>query len=167
MSLLTDTRYALRTFRREPLFVAGVVLTFGLVIGTNAAMFGLVQRLMLAPPPGIQDAERVVRVGLTFASEDGGRFTMTSTSYPVFRSLAAFALRDLNLAKIESRPLRGKPWEYLFYLDFLGHVDDPVSRNALGHLGDDDTPHGVADEDCRVCACQRQEDSNCQEERDA
>jgi prephenate dehydratase len=43
-------------------------------------------------------------------------------------------LRDLNLAKIESRPLRGKPWEYLFYLDFFGRVDDPVSQKALGHL---------------------------------
>ena len=48
MRLLTDIRYALRTFRREPTFVAGIVLTFGLVIGTNAAMFGLVRRLMLA-----------------------------------------------------------------------------------------------------------------------
>ena len=54
----------------------------------------------------------------------------------LFRSLSAFALRDLNLTKIESRPLRGKPWEYLFYLDFLGHVDDPVSQKALGHLAE-------------------------------
>jgi len=30
--------------------------------------------------------------------------------------------------------LRGKPWEYLFYLDFLRHVDDKVSQKALGHL---------------------------------
>jgi prephenate dehydratase len=52
----------------------------------------------------------------------------------LFRSLSAFALRDLNLTKIESRPLRGKPWEYLFYLDFLGRVDSPNVRNALGHL---------------------------------
>jgi prephenate dehydratase len=52
----------------------------------------------------------------------------------LFRSLSAFALRDLNLAKIESRPLRGKPWEYLFYLDFMGQVDEPACRNALGHL---------------------------------
>jgi hypothetical protein len=87
--LTRDLRYAARTFRREPAFVAGVVLTFGLVIGTNAAMFGLVKRLMLAAPPGIREAERVVRVGLTFVSEDGGRFTMTSTSYPVFRALSA------------------------------------------------------------------------------
>jgi prephenate dehydratase len=52
----------------------------------------------------------------------------------LFRCLSAFALRDLNLAKIESRPLRGKPWEYLFYLDLWGHRDDQVVRNALSHL---------------------------------
>jgi prephenate dehydratase len=52
----------------------------------------------------------------------------------LFRALSAFALRDLNLTKIESRPLRGKPWEYLFYVDFLGRVDTPNVRNALGHI---------------------------------
>jgi prephenate dehydratase len=52
----------------------------------------------------------------------------------LFRALSAFALRDINLAKIESRPLRGKPWEYLFYLDLLGRVEDERVKNALGHL---------------------------------
>jgi prephenate dehydratase len=52
----------------------------------------------------------------------------------LFRALSAFALRDLNLTKIESRPLRGKPWEYLFYLDFLGRVDSANAQNALNHL---------------------------------
>jgi prephenate dehydratase len=52
----------------------------------------------------------------------------------LFRVLAVFALRDLNLTKIESRPMRGKPWEYLFYLDFLGRVDSPPASNALNHL---------------------------------
>jgi prephenate dehydratase len=61
-------------------------------------------------------------------------FSTRNVPGALFRSLSAFALRDLNLAKIESRPLRGKPWEYLFYLDFIGHVDDPACRNALGHL---------------------------------
>ena len=54
----------------------------------------------------------------------------------LFRALAAFALRDLNLTKIESRPLRGKPWEYLFYVDFLAHIDAPNTQNALRHLGE-------------------------------
>lgn len=52
----------------------------------------------------------------------------------LFRALSALALRDLNLVKIESRPLRGKPWEYLFYLDLLGRSSDPAVRKALGHL---------------------------------
>jgi prephenate dehydratase len=52
----------------------------------------------------------------------------------LFRALSALALRDLNLVKIESRPLRGKPWEYLFYLDLLGRSNDPVVKKALGHL---------------------------------
>ena len=47
---------------------------------------------------------------------------------------AAFALRDLNLTKIESRPLRGKPWEYLFYIDIQGHKDEEPIKNALRHL---------------------------------
>lgn len=54
----------------------------------------------------------------------------------LFRGLSAFALRDLNLTKIESRPLRGKPWEYLFYVDFEGREEDPVVRKALGHLAE-------------------------------
>jgi prephenate dehydratase len=52
----------------------------------------------------------------------------------LFRALAVFALRDLSLTKIESRPMRGKPWEYLFYLDFLGRADSPPASNALNHL---------------------------------
>jgi prephenate dehydratase len=63
-------------------------------------------------------------------------FTTRNTPGALFRSLSAFALRDLNLTKIESRPLRGKPWEYLFYVDFLGRVEDVPVGNALRHLGE-------------------------------
>jgi len=63
-------------------------------------------------------------------------FSTRNVPGALFRALSAFALRDLNLTKIESRPLRGKPWEYLFYLDFLGRVEEPGVKNALGHLGE-------------------------------
>jgi prephenate dehydratase len=63
-------------------------------------------------------------------------FTIRNVPGGLFRSLSAFSLRDLNLTKIESRPLRGKPWEYMFYLDFHGHVDDPVTKNAISHLSE-------------------------------
>jgi len=63
-------------------------------------------------------------------------FSTRNVPGSLFRALSAFALRDLNLAKIESRPLRGRPWEYLFYVDFLGQVTDPNVQNALRHLGE-------------------------------
>jgi prephenate dehydratase len=61
-------------------------------------------------------------------------FSTRNVPGALFRALSAFALRDLSLTKIESRPLRGKPWEYLFYVDFLGRVDTPNAQNALHHL---------------------------------
>jgi prephenate dehydratase len=51
----------------------------------------------------------------------------------LFKSLSVFALRDISLSKIESRPMRGRPWEYIFYVDFLRGDDEPA-RNALNHL---------------------------------
>jgi prephenate dehydratase len=54
----------------------------------------------------------------------------------LFKVMACFALRDLNLTKIESRPLPGKPWEYLFYVDFAGSTDDQQVQRALHNLAE-------------------------------
>lgn len=52
----------------------------------------------------------------------------------LFKTLAVFALRDIDLIKIESRPLVGSPGNYLFYIDVIGHAgDEPIAR-ALTHL---------------------------------
>lgn len=63
-------------------------------------------------------------------------FSTKNVPGALFRALSALALRDLNLVKIESRPLRGKPWEYLFYLDLLGRPLDAAVKHALAHLGE-------------------------------
>lgn len=63
-------------------------------------------------------------------------FTTRNVPGALFRALSAFALRDISLSRIESRPLRGKPWEYRFYVDFQGRVDDERVKNALGHLAE-------------------------------
>jgi len=71
-----------------------------------------------------------------------GRSAKTSLVYALkanvpgalFKTLAVFALREIDLLKVESRPLVGYPGRYLFYLDVAGAAtDEPVAR-ALGHL---------------------------------
>ncbi|MDE3000588.1 MAG: prephenate dehydratase [Gemmatimonadota bacterium] len=52
----------------------------------------------------------------------------------LFKSLGVFAMRNINLLKIESRPLSGRPWEYVFYLDFEGHLASEECRQAIDHL---------------------------------
>ncbi len=62
-------------------------------------------------------------------------YTVKNQPGVLFKSLSVFALRDISLSKIESRPMRGRPWEYVFYVDFLRGDEEPA-RNALHHLGE-------------------------------
>lgn len=52
----------------------------------------------------------------------------------LFRALGAFALREIDLAKIESRPIEGRPWEYGFYLDVVGNAAEEPLAGALENL---------------------------------
>lgn len=49
----------------------------------------------------------------------------------LYRVLGAFAERGFNMSKIESRPSRRRPWEYVFFVDIDGHQQDPSMREAL------------------------------------
>jgi prephenate dehydratase len=52
----------------------------------------------------------------------------------LFKALSVFALRNIDLSKIESRPIRRTPWEYLFYLDLQSDIRSPECANAFRHL---------------------------------
>ena len=61
-------------------------------------------------------------------------FSLKHVPGSLYKALEEFALREINLTKIESRPTKHRPWEYNFYLDFEGHRNDPKCMEALKGL---------------------------------
>lgn len=94
----------------------------------NYTRFFLLERAGAKPRAGAKRAKQAWKTSLVFSTRN--------TPGALFRALSALALRDLSLTKIESRPLRGKPWEYLFYIDLIGRAEDKPVKNALSHLGE-------------------------------
>jgi prephenate dehydratase len=79
--------------------------------------------IITAPPGTVEGADKTSMV-----------FALASRPGALFKALAGFALRDINLTKIESRPLRGKPWEYAFYVDVEASRTLPGLQRAIADL---------------------------------
>ena len=52
----------------------------------------------------------------------------------LYRVFKIFSERGINLTKIESRPMKGKPWEYIFFIDFEGHATDSYVAEVLDEV---------------------------------
>ena len=86
-TLLQDLRYAARSLMRSPGLTTAAVLTLGLGIGANSAMFGIVDRLFFRPPAHVVDPGRVVRINVTKTLAPFGTITNRLSDFPRFREL--------------------------------------------------------------------------------
>ena len=106
-TIVQDVRYALRTLLKSPALSLAAVLTLGLGIGANIAMFGIVDRLFLRPPAHVKSSDQVLRLNLTRTSPPFGSFTGSVANYPryvafrnhakSFSSVAAYAGASFSL----------------------------------------------------------------------
>src|SRR2546423_8665983 len=99
-----DVRYAWRALRSKPGFTAAVVVTLGLGIGANTAMFGIVDRLLFRAPSYLIAPERVHRVYLNYSSEGRDR-TERTTEYARYVDLARWTNSFDRAAAIAYRSL--------------------------------------------------------------
>ena len=103
---------------------------------TFASGMATARYIILARDPAEFDPANAYRTSLVFTLEEG--------SGQLFKALSVFALREISITKIESRPLRANPllstgegtkqFNYVFYLDFLGHSSEIKSKQAIRHL---------------------------------
>src|SRR5882762_2781930 len=149
-AILQDVRYALRTLAKSPGFTLGVVLTLGLGIGANVAMFSVVDRMLFRPPPLLRDHSATHRVYLArmYRGEqvvDGGvpyaRYVDLTNWATAFSRTALFTERDLAIGVgTEAREMRVATVSACFF----GFFDAPPALGRYFTAAEDVPPNGAA-----------------------
>ena len=147
-ALWQDARVTVRGLRRNPVFSAGVILTFALGVGANAAMFSLIDRMMLRPPALMRDPATVHRVymyrtsngvesgtgGQYARNADIARWTPTS-----FSAVAMHAIRQLAVGVgQDAREMRIG----VVSANFFGFFDAPPAAGRYFGASEDGPPSG-------------------------
>lgn len=145
---LADLRHTVRALAARPVFTVGVAGTLALGIGANAAMFGIVDRLMFRTPDGLRAPERVHRVHLRW-TQDGEPRSDRSMQFPRYRDLeresqtldavGAFQLRTVALGRGDETHEGRAAVVSAGYLDFF---DAPPVLGRWFTRGDDEPPTG-------------------------
>jgi len=145
-----DLRYAIRGLRRAPGFSATVILTLGLGIGANAAMFGVIDRLMFRPFPYLRDPGSVHRVYLTWHDRERSR-TTSAFEYTRYLDLTKFTTSFSQFAGFATRGmavgLGDASRERLVAVVNASFFDFFDMRPALGRFfaaAEDVTPKGAS-----------------------
>ena len=147
-TLVQDLRYALRGLRSRPAFTLGVVLTLGLGIGANAAMFDIIDRLLFRAPAYLRDPGQVDRVYLSRVRDRVQRVS-DGFQYPryadlarwthSFSSVAAYASRQLAVGDGDAARERRVVGASASYFDFF---DATPSLGRVFSTREDSVPFG-------------------------
>jgi putative ABC transport system permease protein len=144
---ISDLRYTLRGLRRSPTFTAAVILTFGLGIGANAAIFSVVDRMLFRAPPMMRAPSRTHRVYVHVPVRDQ---YLANVSYGSYRDLARwtsafdrtalYSVRDLIVGAGDGS--RESPVG-LVSASFFNFFDAPPVLGRYFNTQEDAPPNGI------------------------
>jgi putative ABC transport system permease protein len=147
-ALWQDARLTVRGLRRNPAFTAGVMLTFALGVGANAAMFSLIDRMMFRPPALMRDPASVHRVYLYRSmdgveSETGGQYARNADIARFTTSFSAVAMHTTSQLAVgvgqDAREMRIG----VVSASFFGFFDAPPAAGRYFDASEDAPPSGA------------------------
>jgi putative ABC transport system permease protein len=143
-----DARLTVRGLRRSPAFTAGVMLTFALGVGANAAMFSLIDRMMLLPPALLRDPASVHRVYMYrssdgIESETGGQYARNADIARFTTSFSAVAMHTTKQLAVgvgqDAREMRIG----IVSASLFGFFDAPPAAGRYFGASEDAPPSGT------------------------